>query len=60
MNDEIKIKTNHWPEAKGEFADYWLAWANGVQSDGETEQEAIENAKQALANGCLVDPAYVP
>jgi len=55
----IVIRTQHWPEAaKPYLKDYWLAWANGVQSDGETEQEAIENAKKALNNGESVDPGY--
>jgi hypothetical protein len=25
-------------------SDYWLAWVNGVQDDGLTQNEAIENA----------------
>lgn len=51
MNEsEIQIRTEHWPEAaKPYLSDYWLAWANGVQGDGETKQEAIENAKNRLA-----------
>jgi hypothetical protein len=40
------------------MSDYWLAWANGVQSDGETADEAISNARTALSLGEEVDPAY--
>lgn len=48
--NEIEIITEHWPEAaKPYLNDYWLAWANGVQGDGETESEAINNAKNRLA-----------
>lgn len=59
--DAIVVRTEHWPEAAKPFLrDYWLAWANGVQSDGETEQQAIDNAQAALERGDPVDPAYRP
>lgn len=55
---EIVIRTKHWPEAKGKSPDYWLAWANGVQSDGVTEVEAIKNANQAHERREPVDSVY--
>lgn len=58
--DAIVIRTEHCPEGKGHLPGYWLAWANGVQSDGVTEQEAIDNATAALDRGEPVDPAYQP
>ena len=52
MTENIRIKTLHDPEGKmPNWPDYWLAWANGVQGDGLTEAEAIENAKKKTACG---------
>lgn len=57
--DEVKLKTEHCPQGVlPGMSDYWLAWANGVQNDGETEDEAISNARAALVRGEDVDPAY--
>lgn len=57
--DDVKLETEHCPQgALPGMSDYWLAWANGVQSDGETEDEAISNARVALDRGEEVDPAY--
>lgn len=57
--DAIVVRTEHWPEgAPPSLKDYWLAWANGVPGDGETEQEAIANATAALARGEPPEAAY--
>lgn len=46
---EIEIRTLHDPEGAHPFLpDYWLAWANGMQGDGTTEDEAIASAKARL------------
>jgi hypothetical protein len=59
--DAIVVRTEHWPAgALPTMKDYWLASANGVQSDGETEQQAIYNAQAAFERGDPVDPAYRP
>lgn len=56
----VKIKTELTPgtDPKSPRGEYWLAWANGVQSDGWTEGEAVVNAKAALKRGDPVDPTY--
>ena len=57
--DDIRLRTEHCQQgALPGMSDYWLAWANGVQSDGETADEAISNARTALSLGEEVDPAY--
>lgn len=49
---DIHIRTLRDPEgAKPFLTDYRLAWANGVQGDGTTEDGAITNAKARLAAG---------
>lgn len=49
---DLHIRTLHDPAgAKPFLTDYWLAWANGVQGDGATEEDAISNAKARLAAG---------
>lgn len=59
--DEVVVSTEHWPEGAEPFLKgYWLAWANGVQGDGETEQHAIDNALAAFERGDPIDPAYRP
>lgn len=58
---DIHIRTLHDPDgAKPFLADYWLAWANGVQGDGETENDAIANAKARLAAGEKPDQTQQP
>lgn len=58
---DIHIRTLRDPEgAKPFLADYWLGWANGVQGDGETESDAITNAKARLAAGEKPDHTQQP
>jgi hypothetical protein len=59
--DEVTIRTLHDPEGASPFLpDYWVAWANGVQGDGTTEDDAIANAKARLSAGEEPDRAYQP
>lgn len=59
--DAVVVSTSHCPEGAQPFAkDYWLAWVNGVQGDGETEQHAIDNAQATFERGDPTDPAYRP
>lgn len=56
MGARINIETEHCPQgAKPFLSDYWLAWADGVQGDGETMEAAIENAKVRLVAGEAAD-----
>lgn len=58
---EIHIRTLHDPEGKHpDLPDYWLAWANGVQGDGTTEDGAIANAKERLSAGEEADRTVQP
>jgi len=56
---EVVVRTCRWAEVAAHRPDsrpeYWMAWANGAQSDGDSEEEAIENARQTLLRGELVD-----
>ena len=59
--EDVHICTLHDPEgAKPFLPDYWLAWANGVQGDGTTEDGAIANAKERLAAGEEADRTVQP
>jgi hypothetical protein len=40
----MTLKVEHLPEQKGDLSDYFIAWVNGVQGDGETHNEAVNNA----------------
>lgn len=40
----MTLKVEHLPEQKGELNDYFMAWVNGVQGDGESHNEAVNNA----------------
>lgn len=58
---DIHIRSLHDPEGKHpDLPDYWLAWANGVQGDGTTEDDAIANAKARLAAGEEPDRPHQP
>lgn len=55
---DVHIRTLHDPEGKNpDLPDYWLAWANNVQGDRTTEDDAIANAKARLAAGEEVNRA---
>lgn len=59
--DAVVVRTEHCPQGARPFLkDYWLAWANGILSDGESEQQAIYNAQAALERGDPIDLAYRP
>ncbi len=42
----MTLKVEHLPEQKGEL-DYFMAWVDGVQGDGQTHNEAVNNALKA-------------
>jgi hypothetical protein len=46
----MRLKVKHLPEQKGKLSDYFMAWVNGVQSDGETHNEAVKNALKTKNN----------
>lgn len=59
MTTHINLQTEHCPQGAAPFLnDYWLAWANGVQGDGETENAAVENARARLAAAEAVGHRY--
>jgi hypothetical protein len=43
----MQLKVEHLPEQKGELSDYFIAWVDGVQGDGESHNEAVENSLSA-------------
>ena len=40
----MTLKVEHLSDQKGELTDYFIAWVDGVQADGETHNQAVENA----------------
>jgi len=43
----MDLRVENLPEHKGELKDYWLAWVDENQGDGETRNEAIRAAQNS-------------
>lgn len=37
------VRFEHLPDEKGDLDDYWLAWIGDLQSDGQSQYEALNN-----------------
>ena len=46
----MTLKVEHLPEHKGDLSDYFMAWVDGIQGDGETHNEAVKNALETKNN----------
>jgi len=46
----MTLKVEHLPEQKGDLSDYFMAWVDGIQGDGETHNEAVKNALETKNN----------